>query len=59
MHLDALKRFMLMGQGEFIHNLMDSMVDQLNNPANEIYKHNLIGLLEGALRNSNTQFLNQ
>lgn len=56
-HLSAVKRFMLMGQGEFIHNLMDSLSTQLSLPAHQIYKHNLREVIEGALRSSNTQYL--
>jgi gamma-tubulin complex component 3 len=58
MHLDAVKRFMLMGQGEFIHNLMEALSKDLDMPAHLIYKHNLAGIVEGALRSSNTQYLN-
>ena len=47
-----------MGQGEFIHNLMDNLSRELDQPAHLIYKHNLIGIIEGALRSSNTQYLN-
>lgn len=45
MHLDAVKRFLLMGQGEFIHNLMDSLSKELDKPAHQIYKHNLMGII--------------
>lgn len=59
MHLDAVKRFLLMGQGEFIHNLMDSLSKELDKPAHQIYKHNLEGIIDGALRSSNTRHLNE
>lgn len=47
-----------MGQGEFIHTLMEILSSELNKPANAIYKNNLIGLLETAVRNSNAQYHN-
>lgn len=55
-HLEAIKKYLLMGQGEFIQCLMDLMNTELNKPANSIYKHHLLGLLEGAIRSSNVQF---
>ena len=32
---------------------MDLLGAELNKPANSIYKHNLVGLLESAIRSSN------
>lgn len=58
-HLKSIKQYLLMGQGEFIHTLMDILSSELNKPANAIYKNNLVGLLETAVRSSNAQYHNQ
>lgn len=55
-HLLALKKFMLLGQGDFVTCLMDSVGPELKKRANQLYRHNLTGVLEGALRSSNAQF---
>ncbi|KAI9138608.1 Spc98 family-domain-containing protein [Paraphysoderma sedebokerense] len=55
-HLTALKRYLLLGQGDFIQQLMDSLGSGLNKPASTLYRHNLIGTLEAAVRASNAQF---
>jgi gamma-tubulin complex component 3 len=55
-HLLALKKFMLLGQGDFVTCLMDSVGPELKKRANQLYRHNLTGILEGALRSSNAQF---
>lgn len=38
---------------------MQVVHNELSKPASTIYKHNLIGLLESAIRASNVQFLPQ
>jgi hypothetical protein len=55
-HLLALKKFLLLGQGDFVTCLMDSVGPELKKRANQQYRHNLTGLLEGALRASNAQY---
>ena len=35
---------------------MDNMGQELKKRANQLYRHNLTGLLEGALRSSNAQY---
>lgn len=55
-HLLALKKFMLLGQGDFVTCLMDSVGPELKKRANQLYRHNLTGMLEVALRSSNAQF---
>jgi hypothetical protein len=56
-HLFACKQFLLLGQGDFVTCLMDSIAPELVKPATKIYRHNLNGILEGALRSSNAQFV--
>ncbi|SAM07681.1 hypothetical protein [Absidia glauca] len=55
-HLRALKRYLLLGQGDFIQYLMVTMGSALSRPANSLYRHNLTGVLETAIRASNAQF---
>ncbi|EIE76966.1 hypothetical protein RO3G_01670 [Rhizopus delemar RA 99-880] len=55
-HLRALKRYLLLGQGDFIQCLMDVLGLQLNKPANTLYRHNLTSLLETTIRSSNAQY---
>lgn len=55
-HLLSLKKFMLLGQGDFVTCLMDALGPELRKKATALYRHNLTGMLEGALRSSNAQF---
>jgi gamma-tubulin complex component 3 len=55
-HLHALKKYLLLGQGDFIALLMESLSDSLDRPANSLYRHNLTAQLEHAIRGSNAQF---
>jgi gamma-tubulin complex component 3 len=55
-HCLALKRYLLLGAGDFIQVLLDQVSTQLDKPAKEIYKHNLMGVLEAAIRASNVQY---
>ncbi|KAH6580168.1 hypothetical protein BASA60_002985 [Batrachochytrium salamandrivorans] len=54
-HLLALKRFVLLGQGDFVQYLLDSLGSSLSKPASTLYRHNLSGALEIAIRSSNAQ----
>lgn len=55
-HFHFLYRFMLMGQGDFHHSLMEQMIGILGEKAGKIYKHTLRTILENAIRNSNFQY---
>lgn len=55
-HLDALKRYLLLGQGDFIALLMESLSSNLDRPAGSQYRHTLTAQLEHAIRGSNAQF---
>lgn len=55
-HLQALKKYILLGQGDFIAILMESLSSNLDRPANTQYRHTLTAQLEHAVRNSNAQF---
>ncbi|PGH06566.1 hypothetical protein AJ79_06505 [Helicocarpus griseus UAMH5409] len=55
-HLQALKKYLLLGQGDFIALLMESLASNLDRPANSQYRHTLTAQLEHAIRSSNAQF---
>ncbi|KAI1341414.1 spindle pole body component alp6 [Xylariaceae sp. FL0016] len=55
-HLHALKNYILLGQGDFIALLMESLAANLDRPAGAQYRHTLIAQLEHAIRGSNAQY---
>ncbi|CAG8598062.1 10600_t:CDS:10 [Rhizophagus irregularis] len=55
-HLTALKQYLLLGQGDFIQHLMFQLGPGLSKPSNTLYRHNLTGTLEAAIRASNAQY---
>ncbi|GAB7358815.1 hypothetical protein MBLNU230_g4039t1 [Neophaeotheca triangularis] len=54
-HLQALKSYLLLGSGDFVALLMESLAPNLDRPANSQYRHTLTAQLEHAIRNSNAQ----
>ncbi|KAL9362824.1 hypothetical protein Peur_045609 [Populus x canadensis] len=55
-HCLAIKRYLLLGQGDFVQYLMDIVGQELSEPANTISSFQLAGLLESAIRSSNAQY---
>ncbi|CAF1331812.1 unnamed protein product, partial [Didymodactylos carnosus] len=55
-HFKAIKRYLLLGQGDFIKYLTDLMEVELNKPANQVLYHNLQPLMDSAIRVTNAQF---
>ena len=55
-NLTAINRYLLLGQGDMMQSLMESLFDELKKPASHIYKHNLQANLETAIRASNAKF---
>ncbi|MCJ1388935.1 Microtubule-nucleating Tub4p (gamma-tubulin) complex component [Xylographa bjoerkii] len=55
-HLNALKKYLLLGQGDFIALLMESLSSNLDRPAGSQYRHTLTAQLEHAIRGSNAQY---
>jgi gamma-tubulin complex component 3 len=55
-HLKALKNYILLGQGDFIALLMESLSAALDRPAGAQYRHTLTAQLEHAIRGSNAQY---
>ena len=58
-HLSALKKYLLLGQGDFIALLLESLSSNLDGPANSQYRHHLTSALDHSIRNSNAQFDSQ
>jgi len=55
-HLAALRKFLLLGQGDIMRYLLDLLEGELSQPATQLLPHNLAGILETAIRGTNTQF---
>ncbi|KAH8893245.1 hypothetical protein GQ53DRAFT_805467 [Thozetella sp. PMI_491] len=55
-HLQALKDYILLGQGDFIALLMESLAANLDRPAGAQYRHTLTAQLDHAIRGSNAQY---
>ena len=55
-HAFAIKSYLLLGQGDFIHSFLDLVFHDLNKPSSMIYKHDLLGSLETAIKRSNATF---
>jgi gamma-tubulin complex component 3 len=55
-HLQALKSYILLGQGDFIALLMESLAANLDRPAGAQYRHTLTAQLDHAIRGSNAQY---
>jgi len=48
--LSVLRRYVLFEKGDFSMNLMDLLWEGLNRPAGSLFRHNLVGVLEAAVR---------
>ena len=55
-HLEALKKYLLLGQGDFVALLMESLAVHLDRPAGSQYRHTLTAQLDHAIRGSNAQY---
>lgn len=55
-HLQGLRRYMLLGQGDFIHCLMKLLIAELNKPASHLHSAYLHEILDAAVRGTNAQF---
>ena len=51
-HLRALKKYLLLGQGDFVALLMESLASNLDRPAGSQYRHTLTAQLDHAIRGS-------
>lgn len=55
-HLQALKSYLLLGQGDFIEILIEKLSSELSKERRQIYLHNLSSILESSIRSSNAQY---
>jgi gamma-tubulin complex component 3 len=55
-HLGALRKYLLLGQGDLMRYLLDLLEPELGQPATQLMPHNLAGILETAVRGTNTQY---
>lgn len=55
-HLDAIKRYLLLGQGDFVQALMDLVGPQLDRRASEISEYGMGIALDAAIRASVAQY---
>ncbi|KAJ3220475.1 Gamma-tubulin complex component 3 [Clydaea vesicula] len=55
-NLLALKKYLLLGQGDFIQHLLVDLESNLSKSAKLLFRHNLTGTLESAIRSSNAQY---
>lgn len=56
MHLEAVRSFLLLGQGDFIRHLMDLLAPELDKPTHRLIAHSLNSLFSQAIRATNAQF---
>lgn len=55
-HLQGLKDYMLLTKGDFVSSLLAEALPVLVQPQSELYRHQLVPILEAALTSSNAQF---
>ena len=55
-NLESINKYLLLGQGDMMQTLMESLFEELDKPSNLILKHNLQSNLESAIRASNAHF---
>lgn len=55
-HFRGLRQYLLLGQGDFIRHLMDLLQSELDKPSSECRFHNILQVLECAMRSTNAQY---
>lgn len=55
-HAYGIRQYLLLGQGDFAQNLIDSLANDLSRPAAMLFRHNLVPFLDAAIRASNAQY---
>ncbi|KAH8256661.1 hypothetical protein KR026_011644, partial [Drosophila bipectinata] len=55
-HLHGMRRYLLLGQGDFVGILIENMKDELERMGTDIYAHDLSAMLDAALRCTNAQY---
>ncbi|CAM9810962.1 unnamed protein product, partial [Ectocarpus sp. 8 AP-2014] len=51
-HLRVLKKFLLHGQGDLMLTLIEVLGPELDKKATVIYRHNVMGIVEGVIKTS-------
>ena len=49
-HLQAMRKYLLLGQGDFINLLMENLKDELDRPAKDLYQHALFSIVAASVR---------
>ncbi|KAH8387524.1 hypothetical protein KR093_007621, partial [Drosophila rubida] len=55
-HLQAMRRYLLLGQGDFVTIFIENIKDELVKLGTDIYSHELSAMLDAALRGTNAQY---
>ncbi|OLY85360.1 Gamma-tubulin complex component 3-like protein [Smittium mucronatum] len=55
-HVAAMKKYLLLEQGDFVQFLVETLGNQLDKPSNRLLHHNIMTAVESAVRNSNAQY---
>ena len=55
-NLDSLNKYLLLGQGDMIQALMESLYEELKKPGNTIYKYFLQSILESSINATNARY---
>ena len=55
-NLESLNKYLLLGQGDMIQSLMESLYPELKKPAGSIYKYVLQSILESSINSTNARF---
>lgn len=51
-HIEAIRKYLFLGQGDLIQVLMESLEPELSLPVGKQYRHNLLPIVDGAVRAS-------
>jgi gamma-tubulin complex component 3 len=49
-HLYSMRKYLLLGQGDFIGMLMENLKDELDRPAKDLYQHALFSIVASSIR---------
>ena len=49
-HLHSMRKYLLLGQGDFIGLLMENLKDELDRPAKDLYQHALFSIVSTTIR---------
>lgn len=55
-HLQAMRNYLLLGQGDFVGHLIEHLKPELDRPAKELHQYELATILDTAIRATNAQY---